>query len=528
MAGADVWLWVEGRAIMRRLRVFIASPADVDEEREHVEQAIRDISLVFSEELGLHLEPVRWETHVDPGVGVDAQSVVNEAIGDGYEVFIGVLWTRFGTPTARADSGTEEEFLRTYERWKADPNSVSIMWYFKDADVSPTSLDLEQLAKVRAFRNRIMEEMGILAWSFRDLPELDRFLRIHLSRVALHWKRRDQDGGSIEEAFPPPGNSDQDAPTPESPASTDADAEEVGLLELIERTRLLFANIHAQLKSVSTATGQAFDSLSRTTGHLQESFKATDVEVPRAISRVLTQVLNEFSTLAERDAELLGKHFGDAVDTVSRTTSAYREFQGTELIERFVQSMQTMERSLQACNEPLARLELTIEGVPRLTTQLISARRRSLTVLSALQRELYSALVLMAEARKLVSEFTVADAANVFREHMDEIVRACQLAPSNWQVMAEVQYVGHEFFVAPTPARFTLPTVESAPDDPLLPAAWSVRFEPGSDRAAIASAIDSWEQSPGEKTAISVLPGNVAKLEEWLHSPPRDSYGPFS
>ena len=50
-----------------------------------------------------------------PGFGTDPQGVVNEEIGDDYEIFIGPLWSRFGTPTPRAFSGTQEEFERVYE-----------------------------------------------------------------------------------------------------------------------------------------------------------------------------------------------------------------------------------------------------------------------------------------------------------------------------------------------------------------------------------------------------------------------------
>ena len=78
------------------------------------------------------------------------------------------MWTRFGTPTGRAGSGTEEEFNRVFEQWEKDENSVSILLYFKEAMVDPSSLDLAQLAAVRAFQDRV-KAMGGLIGHFGQL-----------------------------------------------------------------------------------------------------------------------------------------------------------------------------------------------------------------------------------------------------------------------------------------------------------------------------------------------------------------------
>ena len=43
-------------------------------------------------------------------MGSDPQQIINSQVSDEYDIFIGILWTRFGTPTERAGSGTEEEF----------------------------------------------------------------------------------------------------------------------------------------------------------------------------------------------------------------------------------------------------------------------------------------------------------------------------------------------------------------------------------------------------------------------------------
>src|SRR5688500_14105574 len=117
------------------LRVFAASPSELSEERALLDQVISELNNVWSSKLGLWLQLIRWETHAYPGVGADAQEVVNEEIGDDYEIFVGLMWTRFGTATGRAASGTEEEFERAYSRYKEDKRSVRVMFYFRGGNV---------------------------------------------------------------------------------------------------------------------------------------------------------------------------------------------------------------------------------------------------------------------------------------------------------------------------------------------------------------------------------------------------------
>lgn len=168
---------LEARAV---LRTFLASPGDVAAERAAAGQVVEELNLAWSRFLGLSLELVRWETHAWPGADVDPQALINRQIGDEYELFIGIMWSRLGTATHRADSGTEEEFERAYARHVVDRGSVRIMFYFKSAP-PPADAEPAQLAKVAEFRERIERE-GVLSWPFEDEQTFASLLRLHLSR----------------------------------------------------------------------------------------------------------------------------------------------------------------------------------------------------------------------------------------------------------------------------------------------------------------------------------------------------------
>lgn len=73
-----------------------------------MDRVVAELNRGIADERGLVVELIRWETHVRPVIGTDAQDVINRQIGVP-DVFIGIFWKRLGTPTPRAPSGTAEE-----------------------------------------------------------------------------------------------------------------------------------------------------------------------------------------------------------------------------------------------------------------------------------------------------------------------------------------------------------------------------------------------------------------------------------
>jgi hypothetical protein len=67
------------------------------------------------------------------------------------------MWNRFGSPTPRAGSGTEEEFERAVASFKTT-GKPDIKFYFNQQPFSPQTVEAsEQKTKVLAFRNKIRE-----------------------------------------------------------------------------------------------------------------------------------------------------------------------------------------------------------------------------------------------------------------------------------------------------------------------------------------------------------------------------------
>lgn len=147
----------------RTIKVFVASPGDVLEERNALAKLIADTNDVLAylaPEKQLTLELVRYETHSYPDLGAP-QEVINREIPVDYDIFIGIMWRRIGTATATDPSGTVEEFHRACER-RRHGSLPRIMFYFCDEHIPmPEAEDeLEQLRQVIKFR-RELDSQGL-------------------------------------------------------------------------------------------------------------------------------------------------------------------------------------------------------------------------------------------------------------------------------------------------------------------------------------------------------------------------------
>jgi hypothetical protein len=195
-------------ATVTRVRIFVASPGDVASERSQLDNVVAELNLMLpalAPDKHLTLDLVKWEKSVAPGLGRDAQDVVNQQIGD-YDIFVGILWKRMGTPTAVALSGTEEEYQRAYASWQQD-KKLPILFYFSQEPYSiKTREENEQLGRVLAFRDELSKHG--LVWDYSGASGFADVIRPHLALVLgrMFSNRSAQEAvESIQKLGPSPG-----------------------------------------------------------------------------------------------------------------------------------------------------------------------------------------------------------------------------------------------------------------------------------------------------------------------------------
>lgn len=367
--------------------VLVASPSDLEPERSRLEEVIRELNLAWSRTLLLRLELVRWETHGYPGIGEDAQDVLNRELIDAPDIFIGLMWGRYGTPAGRAGSGTEEEFTRALARYRKDPASVQIMFYFKDAPLSPSEIDPEQLARVQKFRMSLGTE-GALYWKFVTLEEFERLLRLHLARQIQVFARL------VESTAPMSASA---APAEEQPT------DELGLLDFLDLVEEHFGALNEIAERISTETSILGQKMQGRTLEINAATVEAQGRLGRRAARSLiekaasdmTQYVARMNTEIPLFKDLLCRG-ADAAARAALISAAMRSGDKQQVREARV-ALAAISDALGGAYDSTASFKESVQGLPRMTVVLNKAKRETSAVLS----ELLESIV---EGRRITTE----------------------------------------------------------------------------------------------------------------------------
>ena len=379
-------------ADVEEIRVFIASPSDVEAERDALERVIKSVNLSVADLEPVRLRLVRWETAVQPETGGDSQAIVNAQSAGKYEVFIGILWTHFGTPTPRSDSGTLEEFEAAVEKHKKDPSSVSVMFYFKDAPRAPMDIDPKQLQKVQEFRKKYKEE-GIYG-TFTDTDNFKETLQIHLTKLAIGWQRRERQVSNPavtdDEAEDDSGESHID---PLPPQVSDDDQ---GFLDLVEEGGRGFDEGTALILRLNKHIRELGEKMARGGKDLTDEQNETgDINPPR-VKKIINSVADDIARIAtsiQVEIAPFKNTFTTGIRAYGRAAKLLPDFGGdmTEQLKDAISNTSTLEREISKAQEGLHSMKDSLASQPRITSKFNKAKKKLLEVLADLDREMSAA-----------------------------------------------------------------------------------------------------------------------------------------
>ena len=157
--------------------VMIASPRDIYKEPDIVRKAIREWNALHSADKGVVLIPVSWDYDVPPTMGEHPQEVIDKHVLDKADLLVAIFWTRIGTPTKVAISGTVGEIQKHIEAGK--PTMV----YFSNESIKPDKLDKEQYDALIRFKQECQKN-GLLG-EFESADEFEKSFSRHLTKQII-------------------------------------------------------------------------------------------------------------------------------------------------------------------------------------------------------------------------------------------------------------------------------------------------------------------------------------------------------
>mgnify|MGYP001230997663 CR=1 FL=1 len=401
------------------LRVFVASPEDVKEERESITKIINEMNKTWEKE-NIQVKVVKWETDTAPGVGEDPQDVVNNGIGDDYDIFVGIMWTRFGTPTNRAGSGTAEEFNRSYERHQEDPNSLQIMFYFNQAKPNLDDIDPEQFMLLNDFKTKL-GELGVYYWNYNGADEFENYFRMHINSKVRGWGKEWGNGTGKIEIFEPPIEELNEKT--EIDGSFDEEEEE-GFVDLILIGTENFEKSNESIIRIS----EAIETVGQNMGERGEEFKHSQSPTPnmkhgRRILKRTAEDMEQFVKRIEPEIPVFSDTFSIGIDSFARAATIINDFPDADKneISKALTTVQEIKSSIIPALASIQGLRDTVYNLPRISREINLAKKHMVSILDDLIKEIDSSKDLTSEAEKILEKAVVDSKTNNYKDSITTV-----------------------------------------------------------------------------------------------------------
>jgi len=313
--------------------MVVTTPVDVAAEREILTTVLDDLNRSIAADNGLKIEVSRWETDAYVGFHTHSPKGLIDAILclEECDVFLGVFWRQFGTPTKAVESTSTEEPLDTYDEWKGRP---TVMVCFNKGPYSPQSKEeTDKWGEVLEFQ-RILPK-GAKWWTYNRETTFEKLIRHRLIKTIQHYSKEGEALQALVNTL-----------RRESP---DLRWDAAYRLGQIGGQRAITALANALGDEHSYVRGRAIDALSQIGGEraaeaLVSAFKNPDRDVRARSAKALVQMEGEQAVVA------LANAFSDRDRDVRwRAASTLGQLGGDQAVAALVGALSDQDSYVRRC-----------------------------------------------------------------------------------------------------------------------------------------------------------------------------------
>lgn len=133
-------------------QMLLSCPSDLNKYYKLIKERMDAINKILSSAYSSHIDVVHWTEDTYPASGDNPQNIINEQIVRDSDFLVSMFWTKFGSPTEKYDSGTEEEIIQAISEKK------QVFLYFSNEAIPPSIFDNNEYEKIKKFRDRISDK----------------------------------------------------------------------------------------------------------------------------------------------------------------------------------------------------------------------------------------------------------------------------------------------------------------------------------------------------------------------------------
>lgn len=329
------------------IRVFIGAPNDVNSEREIIKKVINNINNIYrcTEYPQFDIVEVKKDVRPDIGSGLDAQEVIDSKVNENYDVFIGILWKKFGTPTKKYDSGTQQEFENALK------SNAKVMFYFSKLPFTTDDIDPIQLGKILNFKKSIQNEG--LYFDYNSLEDFENLITNNLRILAI--EKHDANPKKLEK-----DESEKDDETEEKP-----------MFDLIETTLINFKEIETDVTHLS----ELFDILNEDFNNINPPTE-DNLQSYKIYSNKVADILNELSVNFKDGKNNLINHYSTGINNLIELLELYGNYMDDSTRKEMEIGINSNINVLNDFNNQMQEIITTYEQIPPMTNKLIRSKNK--------------------------------------------------------------------------------------------------------------------------------------------------------
>lgn len=382
---------------IKQINLFISCPGDIKDELNSIEVIVKEINKTTGKIGGFSIQIVHWNEDTYTDLGEDGQEIINNQIN--YDILIGILWMRLGTPTKRDKSGTVEEINRAIEN-----SEKQQLIYFKTATPSNlNSINTTELNEVIQFKKELSNKL--LYKEFESVEKFETLFRLNLSNLITDKfiNKQKHIEKSTEIILPKKVVKYQNIVSliDEIENSTKDDFEGIDIFDVNENGYECFDKVTINLESITSYIEKLTINLNKGTGEINQAnnIKDTRLKLSKAkkvVSRLSIE-LDEFNN--EINSEL--PNFSENLKEVGKTTSdifltlkSYSVDDDYDIESNTISFRNSMEGAMNATAEMLKE----IMNWPPINLKFNTSKRNTEITLKDLTKEIMFGLTLIDEA----------------------------------------------------------------------------------------------------------------------------------
>ena len=336
---------------MEEYKLFIGSPSDVQEEREIIEDIVNKMNDFYEPFDVPKLKLISLKTNVRSKIGhLESQKVIDKQIDGKYNVFIGILWKKFGTKTGNYDSGTEQEFYNAYSKYEENPKSMEIMFYFCERTPEFSEIDGNQLALVQKFRKKLEDNNGLYK-TYSSIEEFKETIKNDL-KLLVTEKNIDFEESLENEEFEDKND---------------------GLIDLMEEYEENFSDATLEMEYLTTDINKAEHELTTLNNQNKDT---SNRDIMKKYFNSVSIPISELAENVNSRGDIIVTHLNEGITTLNSIIDIHGDFiLNKNEIEKTEKSMNYCYDSIEELNTSIIELLNILRPVQPITTKFSKSKK---------------------------------------------------------------------------------------------------------------------------------------------------------